>query len=403
MSLRDITPPDDLLHRVRAFMDEHVQPAEKQWDAEIRTENKSTPPVVTELAAKARAAGLWNLFLPDPEVGAGLSNLEYAPLAEAMGRTLWAAEVFNCSAPDTGNMELLWKYGTEEQKQRWMVPLLAGEIRSAYLMTEPHVASSDATNIETTITRDGDSYVINGRKWFATGVLNPACSIWIVMGRSSTDGPRHAQHTQILVEPDAPGVRIVRPLPVLGVLEGYTGHAEVELDNVRVPAENVILGEGRGFEISQGRLGPGRIHHCMRTIGLAERALEAMCDRLLDRTAFGRRLSDNEHWQQQVAQARIDIDMARLLTLDAADTIDNRGIKAALAKVAMIKVAVPRMARKVTDQAIQAFGAAGLTDDFRLPELYRTARWVSIADGPDEVHARTVARLEFKTREVTAL
>lgn len=262
-------------------------------------------------------------------------------------------------------------------------------------MTEPGVASSDATNIETTIERDGDHYVVNGRKWFATGVLNPACTIWIVMGRSSSDGPRHTQHTQILVEPGTPGVTIVRPLPVLGVIEGYAGHAEVEFDHVRVPAENVILGEGRGFEIAQGRLGPGRIHHCMRTIGLAERALDAMCDRLLSRSAFGRTLADNEHWQQKVAEARIDIDMARLLTLDAADTIDNAGIKAAMAKVAMIKVAVPRMARRVIDQAIQAFGAAGLTDDFRLPEMYRTARWVSIADGPDEVHARTVARMEF--------
>ncbi|MGU3498731.1 acyl-CoA dehydrogenase family protein [Mycobacterium sp. C31M] len=392
------TSIDTLLPRLRAFIDEHVVPAESRWDSEVQNSGNATPPVIKELAAKAREAGLWNLFLPEPGFGAGLSNRQYAPLAEEMGRIIWSAEVFNCSAPDTGNMELLWKYGTAEQKQRWLTPLLAGEIRSAYLMTEPGVASSDATNIETTIERDGDSYVINGRKWFATGVLNPSCAIWIVMGRSSNDGSRHTQHTQILVEPTTPGVTIVRPLPVLGVLEGYTGHAEVAFDNVRVPAENVILGEGRGFEISQGRLGPGRIHHCMRTIGLAERALEAMCDRLLTRTAFGRTLADNEHWQQKVAEARIDIDMARLLTLDAAETIDSEGIRAALAKVAMIKVAVPRMARRVIDQAIQAFGAAGLTDDFRLPELYRTARWVSIADGPDEVHARTVARLEFKAR-----
>lgn len=389
---------DDLLPRIREFMNEQVRPAETRWDAEVASLGNSTPPVVTELAAKARTAGLWNLFLPDPQMGAGLTNRQYAPLAEEMGRTIWAAEVFNCNAPDTGNMELLWKYGSAAHKDRWLAPLLSGDIRSAYLMTEPAVASSDATNIETTIERDGDSYVINGRKWFATGVLNPNCTIWIVMGRSSNDGPRYSQHTQILVEPTTPGITVLRPLPVLGVLEGYTGHAEVQFDNVRVPAENVILGEGRGFEISQGRLGPGRIHHCMRTIGLAERALGEMCDRLQSRTAFGRTLADNEHWQQKVAEARIDIDMARLLTLDAAEAIDNHGIKPALAKVAMIKVAVPRMARRVIDQAIQAFGAAGLTDDFRLPELYRTARWVSIADGPDEVHARTVARLEFKKR-----
>ncbi|MCD5422442.1 acyl-CoA dehydrogenase family protein [Rhodococcus pyridinivorans] len=386
---------DVLLPRLKAFMDEHVRPQESRWDRESNECGTTTPAIVTELKTLAREAGLWNLFLPDPAAGSGLTNLQYAPLAEEMGSVHWASEVFNCSAPDTGNMELLWKYGSHEQKERWLTPLLAGEIRSAYLMTEPGVASSDATNIETTVTRDGDSYIVNGRKWFATGVLNPACAIWIVMGRSSTDGARHTQHTQILVEPDSPGITVVRPLPVLGVLEGSTGHAEVSFDNVRVPAANVILGEGRGFEIAQGRLGPGRIHHCMRTIGLAERALDAMCERLLARATFGRTLADNEHWQQKIAEARIDIDMARLLTLDAAETIDNHGIKGALAKVAMIKVAVPRMARRVIDQAIQAFGAAGLTDDFRLPEMYRTARWVSIADGPDEVHARTVARLEL--------
>jgi acyl-CoA dehydrogenase len=293
-------------------------------------------------------------------------------------------------------MELLSKYGSPEQIGKWLTPLLEGRIRSAYLMTEPDVASSDATNIQTTIRRDGDSYVVNGRKWFITGALNPACRIFIVMGRSAYDGPRHLQHSQILVEPDTPGVTIIRALPVLGVYEGASGHAEVAFHDVRVPAENVILGEGRGFEIAQGRLGPGRIHHCMRTIGVAERALALMCARLCTRATFGRSLADNDHWQQKVAEARTDIEMSRLLTLDAAAAIDEGGAKSAAAKIAMIKVAVPRMARNVTDLAIQAFGATGLTDDFRLPELYRTARWVSIADGPDEVHNRTIARIELR-------
>ena len=384
-----------MLQQLQDFLHRQVEPNEHRWHQESALSSPSAPPLLEELKAAARAAGLWNLFLPVTVDEPGLTNVEYAPLAEAMGAIPWAAEVFNCSAPDTGNMELLAKYGSPEQQRRWLDPLLAGTIRSAYLMTEPGVASSDATNIQTTVVRDRDSYVVNGTKWFGTGVLNPSCRIWIVMGRSSTDGPRHRQHSQVLVEPDTPGVTIVRELPVLGVVEGSAGHAEVAFDNVRIPVENMVLGEGRGFEIAQGRLGPGRIHHCMRTIGVAERTLSLTCRRLADRTAFGRPLADNDHRQQKVAEARIEINMARLLTLDAARAIDEGGAKAATAKIAMAKVAVPRMARRVTDQAIQAFGAAGLTDDFRLPDLYRTARWVSIADGPDEVHARTVGRLEL--------
>jgi acyl-CoA dehydrogenase len=391
------------LERLQAFLDKHVYPNEETYAQQLAgfgAERWQVLPIIEELKAKARDAGLWNLFLPDSERGGGFTNLEYAPLCEAMGRVSFASEVFNCSAPDTGNMEVLERYGSEQQKKRWLEPLLAGSIRSAFAMTEPDVASSDATNIRTEIRRDGDAYVIRGRKWWTSGILDPRCAIMIVMGRSDPDAPQHQQQSQILVERDRPGVRIVRHLPVFGFDDAPHGHGEVLFDDVRVPAENMILGEGRGFEIAQGRLGPGRIHHCMRTIGAAERALEKMCDRLLSREAFGKRIAEHSVWEERVANARIDIECARLLTLKAAHMMDTVGNRAARSEIAMIKVKAPLMALQIIDDAIQAHGGAGVTADFGLARAYASMRTLRLADGPDEVHRRTIAHLEFrKSRE----
>jgi acyl-CoA dehydrogenase len=387
-----------LLNRVERFMDEYVYPNEQNYEEQLRSTGELwyEPPILEELKAKAKQQGLWNLFLPESKVGAGLTNLEYAPLAEAMGKVLWASEVFNCSAPDTGNMEVLERYGNEAQKERWLKPLLEGTIRSAFLMTEPDVASSDARNICLSIERDGDAYIINGRKWWSSGVHNPRCKIWIVMGKTDPNASTYTQQSMILVEPNTPGVEVVRHLPVMGYDDSPHGHAEVQFTNVRVPAENILLGEGRGFEIAQGRLGPGRIHHCMRTIGVAERVLELMCKRLMSRTAFGQVLSDMTLWQQRVAEARIKINQARLLTLDAAHKMDTIGNKEARTEIAMIKVVAPRMACEIIDMAIQAFGGAGIAPDFNLPYYYAQIRTLRIADGPDEVHNRTIAKLEFQ-------
>ncbi len=391
------------LDRVTKFMNDHVRPAVpiyKQQDAE--GERWKVIPVLEELKAKAKAEGLWNLFLPpsshddDEFHGAGLSNLEYALLSEQMGHISWASEVFNCSAPDTGNMEVLFRYGTKEQKQKWLRPLMAGEIRSAFLMTEPAVASSDATNIETRIEKDGDHYVINGRKWWSSGVGDPRCKIAIVMGKTDPNAARHQQQSQILVPLDTPGITIEKMLPVFGFDDAPHGHGMVKLENVRVPASNLLLGEGRGFEIAQGRLGPGRIHHCMRTIGKAEEALEKMVKRLQSRVAFGKRIIEFSVWEQRIAEARIDIEMNRLLCLKAADMMDKVGNKTAQLEIAMIKVAAPRMAQRIIDAAIQAFGGAGVSDDAGLAKDYANIRTLRLADGPDEVHNRAIARLEMK-------
>jgi acyl-CoA dehydrogenase len=393
------------LDRVRAFMKAHVEPNVPTYQRQLAgfgAARWQVIPLIEELKSQARAQGLWNLFIPssgkheeDEYRGAGLTNLEYALCAEAMGRIGWASEVFNCSAPDTGNMEVLLRYGTSAQKANWLEPLLQGAIRSAFLMTEPQVASSDATNIETSIVRDGSHYVINGRKWWSSGVGDPRCQILIVMGKTNPQESPHRQQSQILVPLDTPGVEIVRMLPVFGYDDAPHGHAEVMLKDVRVPAENLILGEGRGFEIAQGRLGPGRIHHCMRTIGAAEDALEKMTRRLLTRVAFGKRLAEHSVWEQRIAEARIDIEMTRLLCLKAADMMDRVGNKAARLEIAMIKVAAPRVALKVIDDAIQAYGGAGVTDDSGLANQYAHIRTLRLADGPDEVHNRTIARLEF--------
>jgi acyl-CoA dehydrogenase len=395
----------DYIARVSAFMDRHVFPNVETYDRQHEEAESrwSVIPILEDLKAIAKAEGLWNMFMPpnadhdSPEYqGAGLTNLEYAPLSELMGRVGWASEVFNCSAPDTGNMEVLHRYGTSAQKAKWLRPLMDGQIRSAFLMTEPQVASSDATNIETRITRDGDHYVINGRKWWSSGVGDPRCKVAIVMGKTDFDAPRHQQQSQILVPMDAPGIKIVRMLPVFGYDDAPHGHAEVLMENVRVPAENLILGEGRGFEIAQGRLGPGRIHHCMRTLGAAEVALEKMCRRLLSRTAFGKKVAEHSIWEQRVAEARIDIEMTRLLTLKAAYMMDTVGNKGAKDEIAMIKVAAPRVALKVIDDAIQAHGGGGVTSDFGLARAYANIRTLRLADGPDEVHCRAIARSEFK-------
>jgi acyl-CoA dehydrogenase len=388
------------MKRVGDFMDAHIYPAEETYNKQmLAAREKGNPwiavPVVEELKKKAKAQGLWNMFLNESEHGAGLSNLEYAPLAEILGRVGFASESFNCSAPDTGNMEVLERYGSPYQQDKWLKLLLAGEIRSAFLMTEPAVASSDATNICTRIERRGDHYVINGTKWWSSGVGDPRCKVAIVMGKNSADGDRHSQQSQILVPLDTPGITIKRMLPVFGYDDAPHGHGEVELKDVKVPIENMILGEGRGFEIAQGRLGPGRIHHCMRTIGVAERALELMCRRLLSREAFGKRIAEHSVWEQRVAEARINIDMCRLLTLKAADMMDKVGNKVARSEIAEIKVAAPRMALKIIDDAIQAWGGAGVTTDSGLARMYASQRTLRLADGPDEVHCRTIARLEY--------
>ena len=389
----------ELIARVEAFMDAHIYPSESVYAEQMEAfgENRwQVPAILEELKEKAKAEGLWNLFLPESERGYGLTNVEYAPLCEIMGRVGFAAEVFNCSAPDTGNMEVLERYGNDRHKKEYMEPLLEGKIRSAFLMTEPAVASSDATNIETRIERDGDEYVINGRKWWSSGVGDPRCSIAIVMGKTNPDAPLHQQQSQVLVPLDSPGIEIVRMLPVFGFDDAPHGHAEVVLKDVRVPAENLLLGEGRGFEIAQGRLGPGRIHHCMRTIGVAERALEKMCTRLLTRTAFGKRIADHSVWEQRIAEARTNIEMTRLLTMKAAYMMDTVGNKVAKSEIAQIKVAGPRIALQVIDDAIQAHGGGGVTKDFGLAKMYAGIRTLRLADGPDEVHNRTIARLEMK-------
>lgn len=393
----DFKPSDRALHwhdRVRRFLDEQVIPREAEYFGQVREDATRQPPAMEAMKAAAREAGLWNMFLPG-EHGAGLTNLEYAPLAELMGRHLWSAEVFNCNAPDTGNMEVLHMYGNAAQQERWLKPLMAGEIRSAFLMTEPEVASSDATNIQTRIERDGDHYVINGRKWWSTNMAHPNLAVTIVMGKTDFDAATHAQQSQIIVPADTPGFRVERMLSVFGYDELPIGHAEVVLENVRVPVENLIAGEGRGFEIAQGRLGPGRIHHCMRTIGAAERALELMVTRLLNRTAFRKQLAEHSVWEQRVADARTNIEMCRLLVLKAAWMMDEAGAKNARSEIAQIKVAAPKMALQVIDDAIQAFGGAGVSGDTPLAELYAGVRTLRIADGPDEVHNRTIARLEY--------
>ncbi len=392
---------EDMRTHLQAFLDRHISPNEAHVEEEIAANRRAGNPWIPirlfdELKAEAREQGLWNLFLPRSErAPQGLSNLEYAPLCEIMGRTLWAPEIFNCSAPDTGNMEVLERYGTEEQKDQWLEPLLAGKIRSAFLMTEPAVASSDATNIECAIRREGDEYVINGRKWFSSGAGDPRCKVYIVMGKTDPSEHRHRQQSMILVPADTPGVEVLRPITVFGYDEAPHGHMEIQLTDVRVPASNMLLGEGRGFEIAQGRLGPGRIHHCMRTIGVAERALEALCQRISSRVAFGRRISEFSIWHERIADARCMIEQARLLTLKAADMMDKVGNKAARSEIAMIKVVAPNMALQILDWAIQAHGGAGVSADFFLAHAYAAVRTLRLADGPDEVHRGTIARLEL--------
>ncbi|WP_088282572.1 acyl-CoA dehydrogenase family protein [Ideonella sp. A 288] len=394
----------ELLDRMAQFFDRHIYPNEGRYHEERHAQQKAgkdwePSALVEELKPKAREAGLWNMFLPhSAHAPTGLSNLDYAPLCEVMGRVSWSGEVFNCSAPDTGNMETIERYGTEAQKAQWLVPLLDGKIRSAFLMTEPAVASSDATNIQCSMRRDGDHYVINGRKWFSSGAGISTCAIFIVMGKTDPDAPRHAQQSMILVPRDAPGVTVVRHLTVFGYEHSPHGHMEVLLENVRVPVANMLLGEGRGFEIAQGRLGPGRIHHCMRSIGAAERALEMMCDRLQTRVAFGRELAAQSIWAERIAESRCMIDQARLLTLNAAHKMDVAGNKAARAEIAMIKVVAPNMSCKVVDWAIQAHGAAGISQDFWLAEAYAHERTVRIVDGPDEVHRNAIAKIELAKR-----
>tara|TARA_Y100001934_G_C12384521_1_gene794688 strand:- start:7871 stop:9106 length:1236 start_codon:yes stop_codon:yes gene_type:complete len=385
-------------------MSEHVYPNEQEMLAQLDKDDRWQPiEMVESLKAKARSEGLWNLFLPSSEYGAGLTNLEYAPSCEEMGRSTFASEIFNCSAPDTGNMEVLVRYGTEEQKKLWLEPLLNGEIRSAFAMTEVEVASSDATNIETSIKQDGDEYIINGRKWWTSGALDPRCKILILMGKSDPDNSdRYRQQSQILVPLPSEGITIKRMLPVFGYDDAPHGHAEIVFNNVRVPKTNILLGEGRGFEIAQGRLGPGRIHHCMRLIGLAERALERMCRRTKDRVAFGKPISHHGVTQERIAEARIMIEQSRLLTLKAAYMMDTVGNKIAKKEIAMIKVAAPNMACKVIDWAIQAFGGAGVTADYGLANAYAKARTLRIADGPDEVHRNQIARLELKQYDNTS-
>jgi acyl-CoA dehydrogenase len=386
---------NELQKRLQRFMDEHIYPNEQRFDEEVERDRWKPTKIVEELKPKARTAGLWNLFLPDDSEGAGLTNLEYAPLCEIMGRCHWAPEVFNCSAPDTGNMEVLARYGSPEQKEKWLKPLLAGEIRSCFAMTEPDVASSDATNIASSIAQDGKEYVINGRKWWTSGAGDPRCKIAIFMGKTDPSAATHKQQSMILVPMDAPGVKIERLLHVFGYDHAPHGHGEVTFTNVRVPATNMLLGEGRGFEIAQGRLGPGRIHHCMRCIGVAERALEIMCKRVQSRVAFGKPLAEQGTIRADIAASRIEIEQARLLTLKAAHMMDTVGNKAARAEIAMIKIVAPNIALNVLDRAIQAHGGAGVSDDTFLAAAWAGVRTLRLADGPDEVHAESIARLEL--------
>ncbi len=391
---------NELLDQIQQFMGEHIYPIEKEiYDFTHNPDNLwVVPPQIEELKAKAHSLGLWNLFLPHEyePYSPGLTNLEYAPLAEAMGRVGWASEVFNCSAPDTGNMEVLARYGTEEHKKQWLEPLLAGKIRSSYLMTEPQVASSDATNVETSILREGDEFVINGRKWWSSCVFDPRNKIYILMGKTDPDASRHTQQSMILVPAGTAGVEIVRPLKVMNDLHSPHGHAELKLTNVRVPVDNLLLGEGRGFEIAQGRLGPGRIHHCMRLVGAADRALEIMCRRVEDRVAFGKKLSEQSSIRQDIAKSRCDIEQARLLTLWAADRLDKEGNVAAKDAIGMIKIVIPRMVQEVADRAMQVHGGMGICQDTPLPEIWTYGRLVRFADGPDEVHMSQLAKLTIK-------
>jgi acyl-CoA dehydrogenase len=397
-----IAPPSPRVTELRGallrFMDDVVYPGEAQFEADLdRAASRwEVPAIIEEMKAKARAAGLWNLFLPESEYGAGLTNVEYAPLCEIMGRSFIGPEVFNCSAPDTGNMETLVRYATDAQKKRWLEPLLRGEIRSGIAMTEPDVASSDATNIQARIERDGDDYVINGRKWWTSGAADPRCKLLIFMGKTNPSAATHLQQSMVLVPMETPGLNVLRSLTVFGYDDAPHGHAEISFTNVRVPASNVLLGEGRGFEIAQGRLGPGRIHHCMRAIGMAERALEAMCVRVKSRSTFGQKLAEHGVVREWIADSRIEIDQARLLTLKAAEMMDTAGNKAAQAEIAMIKVVAPKMLTAVIDRAIQAHGGAGVSQDFFLARAYAHARALRIFDGPDEVHRRAIARIELK-------
>ena len=385
----------EMQKRLQAFMDDHIYPNEHRFDEDVERERWKPARIVEELKAKARDAGLWNLFLPEDEDGAGLTNLEYAPLCEIMGRSHMAPEVFNCSAPDTGNMEVLARYGTAEQKRKWLEPLLAGEIRSCFAMTEPDVASSDATNIRAAIVRDGDEYVINGRKWWSSGAGDPRCKIAIFMGKTDPSAPTHKQQSMILVPLDTPGVKIVRMLKVFGYDHAPHGHGEIQFENVRVPKTNILLGEGRGFEIAQGRLGPGRIHHCMRCIGLAERALEVMCKRTQGRVAFGKTLAEQGTIRADIAASRMEIEQARLLTLKAAHMMDTVGNKAARLEIAMIKVVAPTMTLRVLDRAMQAHGGAGVSQDTFLASAWAAVRTLRLADGPDEVHIESIAKWEL--------
>jgi len=396
-----IPPPSsrsaELARRVGAFLEEHILPAEPIFQRQLQDGDRwDEPAVMSELKAKAKKAGLWNLFLPKSHDSDALSNLEYAPLCEIIGRSPIGAEPFNCSAPDTGNMETLILYGSDEQKKRWLVPLMEGQIRSCFAMTEPAVASSDATNIRAEIKRDGDSYIINARKWWTSGALDKRCKVAILMGQTDPSATPYRRQSMILVPLDAPGVKIVRPLTVFGYDDAPHGHAEVIFENVRVPAANILLGEGRGFEIAQGRLGPGRIHHCMRMIGLAERALETLCQRAISRTAFSRTIAEQGVTRHWIAESRMEIDQARLLTLHAARMMDEVGNKAARAEIAMIKVVAPNVAQKVVDRAIQVCGGGGVSQDFHLAYAFARARAIRLADGPDEVHRETVAKIELK-------